>query len=85
MICPGADTPTARKVLGVISGQPAPAEVSADDRIAESTEWQIGGAALFLASDDSVFVTGNTLFVDGGTHINGAAWDPGADLDVDFF
>ena len=85
VICPGADTPTARKVLSVISGQPPPADESVDDRIRESTEWQIGGAALFLASDDSVFVTGNTLFVDGGTHINGSNWDPGADIDIDFF
>ena len=39
-------------------------------------EADIGGAALFLASDDSRYVTGNTLFVDGGSHINGAAWNP---------
>ena len=39
-------------------------------------EEDIGGAALFLASDDCRYVTGNTLFVDGGSHINGAAWAP---------
>ena len=39
-------------------------------------EEDIGGAALFLASDDSRYVTGNTLFVDGGGHINGVQWDP---------
>jgi NAD(P)-dependent dehydrogenase (short-subunit alcohol dehydrogenase family) len=39
-------------------------------------EHDIGGAALFLASDDSRYVTGNTLFVDGGGHINGVAWAP---------
>jgi len=34
-------------------------------------ERDIGGAALFLASDDGCFVTGNTLFVDGGAHLRG--------------
>ncbi len=39
-------------------------------------EEDIGGAALFLVSDDSRYVTGNTLFVDGGSHINGSPWAP---------
>ena len=39
-------------------------------------ETDIGGAALFLASDDSVYVSGNTLFVDGGSHVNGVSWRP---------
>ena len=39
-------------------------------------ERDIGGAALFLASEDCRYVTGNTLFVDGGSHINGVPWLP---------
>ena len=39
-------------------------------------EKDIGGVALFLASEDARYVTGNTLFVDGGSHINGVAWAP---------
>lgn len=39
-------------------------------------EKDIGGVALFLASEDARYVTGNTLFVDGGGHINGVVWTP---------
>jgi NAD(P)-dependent dehydrogenase (short-subunit alcohol dehydrogenase family) len=39
-------------------------------------EHDIGGVALFFASDDSDYVTGNTIFADGGGHINGVQWDP---------
>lgn len=40
----------------------------------------IAPVALFLASEGSRYLTGNTLFVDGGSHINGSAWAP--DLDA---
>ena len=40
----------------------------------------IAPVALFLASEDSRYLTGNTLFVDGGSHINGSSWAP--DLDA---
>lgn len=39
-------------------------------------EKDIGGVGLFLASEDACYVTGNTLFVDGGGHINGVNWVP---------
>jgi NAD(P)-dependent dehydrogenase (short-subunit alcohol dehydrogenase family) len=40
----------------------------------------ISPVALFLASEGAGYLTGNTLFVDGGSHINGSAWAP--DLDA---
>ena len=39
-------------------------------------ESDIGGVAAFLASEDARYLTGNTLFVDGGGHINGVPWVP---------
>jgi len=39
-------------------------------------EQDIGPVALFLATEDCRYMTGNTLFVDGGGHINGVAWAP---------
>ena len=40
----------------------------------------ISPVALFLASEGARYLTGNTLYVDGGSHINGANWAP--DLDA---
>jgi NAD(P)-dependent dehydrogenase (short-subunit alcohol dehydrogenase family) len=40
----------------------------------------IAPIAVFLAGDGSRYLTGNTLFADGGGHINGAPWAP--DLDA---
>ncbi len=39
-------------------------------------EADIAPVVAFLASDDARYVTGNTLFVDGGGHINGVSWAP---------
>ena len=39
-------------------------------------EQDIAPAVAFLCSEDARYVTGNTLHVDGGGHINGVAWAP---------
>ena len=39
-------------------------------------EHDIGGVALFLATEDSDYITGMTMFADGGSHMNGVQWDP---------
>jgi NAD(P)-dependent dehydrogenase (short-subunit alcohol dehydrogenase family) len=38
-------------------------------------EEDLGGVALFLASDDGQYITGHTLFADGGGHM-GSGWQP---------
>jgi NAD(P)-dependent dehydrogenase (short-subunit alcohol dehydrogenase family) len=38
-------------------------------------EADLGGVALFLATDDGSYITGHTLFADGGGHM-GTAWQP---------
>ena len=40
------------------------------------SETEIGPVAVFLACEDSRYVTGNTIHVDGGGHINGVPWNP---------
>jgi NAD(P)-dependent dehydrogenase (short-subunit alcohol dehydrogenase family) len=37
-------------------------------------EADVGPVAVFLASDESRYVTGNTIHADGGGHIGGVAW-----------
>jgi NAD(P)-dependent dehydrogenase (short-subunit alcohol dehydrogenase family) len=39
----------------------------------------IAPVAVFLAGEGSRYLTGNTLFVDGGGHINGTPWAPELD------
>ena len=76
VICPAAAT---EAYVAVMKANPAlEKQVLASHpmhRMGDPEE-DIGGAALFLASEDCRYVTGNTLFVDGGSHINGSAWAP---------
>ena len=76
VICPAALSAAARRVA---AQQPGMIErISAANPMGRlgDPETDIGGVAVFLASDDCAYLTGNTLFVDGGAHINGVAWAP---------
>lgn len=75
-VCPGAKSAAFRRVM---SEHPE-LEQQADrgnpmGRVGDPLT-DIAPVAVFLASDDCRYLTGNTLFVDGGAHINGVPWAP---------
>ena len=77
-ICPGAATEAYQKFATAQPDNAADMLRMNPMGYMGDPERDIGGAALFLASDDCGYVTGNTLFVDGGSHINGVPWLPQA-------
>jgi NAD(P)-dependent dehydrogenase (short-subunit alcohol dehydrogenase family) len=76
VICPGAKTAASRQVFLENPELEKSADESNPMKRLGDPEDDIAPVALFLASDDARYVTGNTLFVDGGSHINGANWAP---------
>lgn len=79
-ICPGAKSAAFRRVMAEHPELEKAANASNPMGRIGDPEEDIAPVALFLASDDCRYLTGNTLFVDGGGHINGVAWAP--DLDA---
>lgn len=75
-ICPGAKSDAFRRVTGQHPelGQAAD-QANPMGRIGDPYE-DIAPVAVFLASEECRYLTGNTLFVDGGAHISGVAWSP---------
>jgi NAD(P)-dependent dehydrogenase (short-subunit alcohol dehydrogenase family) len=76
VICPGAATATYRAVEQAMPETIAQILTLVPMGYMGDPERDIGGVAAFLAGDDSRYVTGNTLFADGGGHINGVPWAP---------
>jgi NAD(P)-dependent dehydrogenase (short-subunit alcohol dehydrogenase family) len=76
IICPAAISSNFRRFEQMQPELAAAASVANPMGRMGDPEADIGGVALFLASEDARYVTGNTLFVDGGAHINGVAWVP---------
>jgi NAD(P)-dependent dehydrogenase (short-subunit alcohol dehydrogenase family) len=75
-ICPAAKTAASRAVFAANPELEAMADSANPMGRLGDPETDIAPVAVFLASDDARYVTGNTLFVDGGSHINGAPWAP---------
>lgn len=74
VLCPFAATPSwqgfekfdPEGARAIVEGNPI--------RYAGDPEQDIGPVVVFLASEESRYVTGNTLHADGGGHINGVGW-----------
>lgn len=76
IICPGAATASYKRFRDANRAMAdAVAAANPMGRIGDPDK-DIAGVAAFLVSEDSRYMTGNTLFVDGGGHINGVAWVP---------
>lgn len=74
VLCPFAETPSWQGFKAFDAEAASAIELSNPIPHIGDCETEIGPVAVFLASDDSCYVTGNTIHVDGGGHINGVAW-----------
>lgn len=75
-ICPGARSAAFQRIATTHPELAATAEASNPMGRLGDPLTDVAPVAVFLASDDCRYLTGNTLYVDGGAHINGVAWAP---------
>jgi NAD(P)-dependent dehydrogenase (short-subunit alcohol dehydrogenase family) len=75
-ICPGAKSAAFRRAMAEHPELEAAADASNPMGRIGDPEDDIAPVAAFLAGEGCRYLTGNTLFVDGGGHINGVAWAP---------
>ena len=75
-ICPGAKGSGMRRRYEIDPDLESQLDASNPMGRVGDPETDIGPVAVFLASDDCRYFTGNTLFVDGGSHIGGSSWQP---------
>ena len=79
VICPSAMSPLARQHFDANPDMLAEILKFVPVGRIGDPEKDIGPAAVFLASEGSGYYTGNTMFLDGGGHINGVPWRPDAE------
>jgi NAD(P)-dependent dehydrogenase (short-subunit alcohol dehydrogenase family) len=75
-ICPAAKSAAFKRVMAEHPELVASADAANPMGRMGDPEEDIAPVALFLASEDCRYITGNTLYADGGSHINGSAWAP---------
>lgn len=76
IICPGAATTPYQYLKEAAPQMAQEIENTNPMGYMGDPEDDIAPVAVFLASDMSRYMTGNTLYVDGGGHINGVPWSP---------
>ena len=76
IICPAAKSASFFRVMSQFPELIAAADAANPMGRMGDCEEDIGPVAVFLASEGSSYVTGNTIFADGGSHINGSSWAP---------
>lgn len=79
IICPAAKSSAFHAVMSEHPELVAAADGSNPMGRIGDCDQDIAPVAVFLASEGSRYLTGNTLFVDGGSHINGSSWAPELD------
>ena len=75
-ICPAAKTEALKNLQAANPAMFDPLEKAIPMQYFGDPEEDIAPVAVFLASEESRYMTGNTLFVDGGSHVNGSPWAP---------
>jgi NAD(P)-dependent dehydrogenase (short-subunit alcohol dehydrogenase family) len=76
VICPAAKSASFRRVMAEHPELVAAADAANPmGRMGDPYD-DIAPVAVFLASEDCRYLTGNTIHVDGGSHINGSSWAP---------
>lgn len=75
-ICPGARSAALRRIAATHPDIAATADAANPMGRLGDPLTDIAPVAVFLASDECRYLTGNTLYADGGAHINGVAWVP---------
>lgn len=75
-VCPAAKSAAFRRVMSQHPELEAAADLGNPMGRVGDPYLDIAPVVSFLAGDDCRYLTGNTLFVDGGSHINGSPWSP---------
>ncbi len=76
IVCPAAKSASFHRVMGQHPELLSAADASNPMGRIGDPDTDIAPVVVFLCSESSRYLTGNTLFADGGGHINGSAWKP---------